>query len=357
MFTGCSKEKDVLNVKTVETTTVKTEKGLLCFSGKAEFENIYNQHLQMSDSELNLWEKKSGFVSMRNIFNQIVEAENALNLPYEKMTPEQLQNATPPPAHSELYYKYLKSGFLKIQTYADGSESYTYNVINPSSVGYFNENGLLKIGDTIYQVTDKALKLITYGDFGKIDLLQKTNQSDKQNHIEVMYFQKHDKGLDHSHSSDWQATGDAYHSKRIRVDITYYTNIDPGLRAAFITYNVGVQCQQKNMWGNWVLCSTDTYIYGTWTSSFILFGIPPIWNSLSFSYPCSYTYTVHPNQINNFDISLNPFNGTTAPFPSSWVYHNPHTGYQFDRSTDVNITYNYTVSGFGNLFATVKWPY
>jgi hypothetical protein len=360
LFSGCTKE--IIND---ETTEIQTEKGLglagvsckngiLCFSSNAEFKDFYDKNLNMSDSELDNWEKNTGFISMRNIFNQIVDAENALELPYENMTPEQLKNATPPPSHSELYFKYLKSGFLKLRTYEDGTESYDYNVINPSSVGFYNENGLLKIGDTIYQVTDKALKIITDGDFGKIDLLQKTDKSDRQNHIDVISFGGNDKGLICSRTSGWVSSGNAYHSKRIKTDITYYTNVDPGCQHAFITYNIGVECQRKNVWGNWKYYSTDTYISGNWTSSITLFKIIGF-GKISISYPCSYTYASHPNQINNFHASINPFNGTTAPFPSSWVYHNPYPGYQFDRAVDVNILYNWTAHGFG-LTATAKYP-
>lgn len=315
---GCKKDTIELNKNNIiqnETNNVTLKHGILNFSDRTTFEKIYSELIMMSKEQADEWEKKLGFVSQRYIFNQIVDAENAWNDKYQNYSQEELKKISP---HSELYYKYVNNGLIKVFDEGTENESYNYSVFNPSYTYVINEQGFVAIGDSIYQLTADKLKIITDGDFDKIKNIAEINSSNnniivenKQNIMTQISRGEWDWGG----NTGWIASGSSVGSKRIRMSVAFSSNLYSTGKGCSVTYNVNVQCEQRKTFGGWTKVTTYTAINGNWNAR--------LWLSdySSVSYQQTFSYA---GGINNFWSSIRPTaSNSVAPYPSSFLYTAP----------------------------------
>jgi hypothetical protein len=286
----------------------------------------------MNTEQSTSWEKSIGFVSQRNIFNQIVEAEyNYLERPYENMSDEALARITEPKGHTDIYQEYLRAGVIKIQTADHGEDTYDYAVSDASYTPIVNAQGFFIVGNTIYQVKENLIKEMEGVDISKLQLLDKAISDDLTNKIKVgPLFSNYPEpearsaksDCDFSRSSGWVTIGKRRGMTTVAYSATYWNPFP--YKKVTISYNVSVRSQKKNGWGNWVYpsCPNECWISGTWAEKFRYMDDTTMAYAYTNSYTRSYSYS-HPNCINYFIASINPTTGIGAPYPSSFTFTAP----------------------------------
>lgn len=311
---GCKKDEleksNTINTK-VQTEEVIVKEGILSFKDRKSFDQIYPKLVTMSGEESETWENKLGFISQRSIFNKVVDAEIAWDKKCQNLSKEEQKTVL---RHSDLYYKYIKSGLFEITDKGTSDETYNYSVYNPTYTCVLNEKGVLIINDTIYQLTNDKLKIITDGNKEKIKDLSNTDFSNN-NHIIVYDMQKYkikSKGIFNWYgSSGWKYNG----NRRLLIGWGFGSDLLGGGTNCNVIYNVNVQCQEKNWLGNWNYSFINTLISSNWNARFVLMDNTKLDYNPSFAYYGS---------INNFWASINPtVSNSTSPYPSSFTYYAP----------------------------------
>jgi hypothetical protein len=315
----------------IRLTGVTAKNGILAFDSLETYEKSYPIIFSMSAEQSQSWEKSLGFVSQRNIFNQIVEAEyEYLLAPYENKSNEELKRMAPPAGHTDIYYKYLQSGLIRIQRDASGEETYTSAIPIGGYLPIVNEQGYFIVGDTIYQVKKDLIKEMTGFEFSKISTLDKASSESAAGKIKVLRVvenspaesSKAAASCSYPLDSGWQTIG----KRRGKIYVNFtksYWNPYPHTRVT-ISYEVNVKSQKKNFWGNWVYasCPNECWIDLTWTGVFEYISKVTLGYAGSTISPRSYSYP-HPNCINDFKTSLSPITGSIAPYPSSFIFTAP----------------------------------
>jgi hypothetical protein len=317
---------------------VKVKNGILIFTTIETYEENFPFIANMSAEQSESWEKSLGLVSQRNIFNQIVKAEyEYLAGPYEDKSPDELKRIAAPKGHTVIYNKYLQQGLIRIQRDASGEETYVPAVLIASYLPIINEQGYFIVGDTIYQIKNNLIKEMRGVDFSKLSLLDKATSDDSVSKIKVQPAIDDSaastrspappgvapsSGCSYPRSSGWVTIG----GRRAMTTVTFsksYWNPFPYAKVT-ITYNVSVQSQKKNFWGSWVYpsCPNECWIGFTWTTVFDYISKISLGYAGTSTYTRSYSYP-HPNCLNYFSVSLNPTTGTTAPYPSSFIFTAP----------------------------------
>ena len=316
---------------------VTVKNGILVFSTLDAYDKNYPIIFNMSNAQSRSWEKSLGFVSQRNIFNQIVDAEYAyLVAPYENLTDAQLGKMRPPKGHTSIYNKYLRSGLIIAEPDGQGGESYTSPLPIRGYLPIINEQGYFIVGNTVYQIKDKLIKEMPAAKLSKLSALNKASADNLANEIKVNTVVENSpassaKGASSSTaasacnyplSSGWVTSG----KRRGMITVTFaksYWNPYPHKKVT-ISYNVNVKSQKKNFWGTWVYpsCPNECWIDFKWTSVFDFMSTISLGYAGSSVSPRTYSYP-HPNCLNDFNTSLNPASSATAPYPSSFIFTAP----------------------------------
>lgn len=311
---------------------VRAKDGILLFDSLETFEQTYPTILNMDAEQSALWERSVGFVSQRNIFNQIVEAEYGyLVKPYENKSDEALKRMKAPQGHTNVYRKYLRAGVIKIER-VEGEDTYDYALTDRSYAPIANTGGFYIVGDTVHQVKGDLAKEMRGGDLSKLSLLAKAKSSDPANKIVVRPVidvsaasaaQSGLSGCSFPLSSNWVTSG----SRRGLTTVNFYVSyLNPfPYTKVIINYTVEVRSQKKNFWGTWVYpsCPNECWIGGAWTLNFDYMNGATLGHAFTNYFARSYSYQ-HPNCINLFQASINPVaSGVSAPFSSSFIFTAP----------------------------------
>ncbi|WP_059026863.1 hypothetical protein [Gabonibacter massiliensis] len=133
------------------------------------------------------------FRSQRDVMDEIIEAESGQIDYLRTLNEVDLEKAI---KHSKLYYKYLKEDFIKEVFYNDGSTSYDLNLATPYYAKVLNEKWYFAVGDTIYQVTPKYLKIWIGGDINRYTELNNYTSSDESRRIFVTDYSQKDTSIE-----------------------------------------------------------------------------------------------------------------------------------------------------------------
>ncbi|HEX8140030.1 MAG TPA: hypothetical protein VF544_20885 [Pyrinomonadaceae bacterium] len=317
--------------RTTQLAGVTASSGILVFDSLATYERAYPIILNMSAEQAQAWEKSVGFVSQRNLFNQIVEAEyQYLAAPYEELSTEELKGMSPPSGHTDIYEKYLRLGIIKTERDEHGEETYTCAIPIGAYLPVINEQGFFVVGNTIYQIKGNLIKEMLGLDFSKLAALDEATEDDGGGRIRVQRVAENPRltdaqaasGCSFPRTSGWITSGNRRGSITVNFSKTYF-NPYPYTKVNII-YNVNVKSQKKNVWGSWVYapCPNECWLSFTWTAAFDYINKTTLsyagstLSAKSFAYP-------HPNCINHFNGSFNPITGSTAPYPSSFTFTAP----------------------------------
>lgn len=323
--------------QTKRLTGVTVKNGILAFSTLDAYDKNYPIIFNMSNAQWRSWEKSLGFVSQRNIFNQIVDAEYAyLVAPYERMSDAQLERMAPPRGHTAIYNKYLRSGLITVERDGQGGESYTAALPIRSYLPIINEQGYFMVGSTVYQIKGKLIKEMPSAKLSGLSVLDRASSDDLVNAIKVQTVVENppassSKGAanftaaascNYPLSSGWVTSG----KRRGMITVTFaktYWNPYPYSKVT-IGYHVNVKSQKKNFWGTWVYpsCPNECWIDLKWTTVFDYMDKFSLGYAGSTVSPRWYSYP-HPNCINDFNTSQSPITNNIAPYPSTFTFTAP----------------------------------
>jgi len=313
----------------VQLEGVSANQGVLSFQSLAAFERTYPTISQMDVTQAAAWERDIGFVSQRNIFNQIVEAEDGfLWKPYEYKSDKELKKIAPPQGHTAIYQRYLRAGVIKRQP---DDDTYDYALSDRSYAPIVNADGFFIVADTLYQVKGGLFKEVEGADLSRRSSLDRARSTDSAKKITVrptidLSGEAAAKaglaGCSFPRSSGWITSGNRRGSTTVYFSLNYVYPFP--YKHVIITYNVAVTSQKKNFWGTWIYpsCPNECWIGGTWTANFDYISAQTLGFAGTMPYARSYSYP-HPNCINMFQASINPATGTTAPYPSTFTFNAP----------------------------------
>lgn len=160
----------------------KTEEGVakfLIFKDEKTFEETVKELNGKGKKDLDAWEQKLGFVSMRNLFENVVDTEVALRDKEEFLSKEQQQRII-----KNAYVTDLAASSLDFMN-ATHENGYTLKIYNLYLARLVDRRGIVQIGKEIQLHGEDVIKVITDGDASKIAMLFQTNETDKSKGIEV----------------------------------------------------------------------------------------------------------------------------------------------------------------------------
>lgn len=333
---------------------VHADHGVLVFRDQAAVDNALAALQDMSREEADRWEATRGFVSQRQIFDRVVDAEyNALVRPFEGMTEADLAGLTPP-EHSREYRRALADGIIE-----EVDDTYDYALTMPPLARLIDARGFFAVGGTIYQAQGNTLRQWAQAELDGPGIFGAVKTDGIEGVIESLV-----PGLDEgpspgpmqplatygtfSKSTNWITSG----KRRGLMSVTFirsFSNPYPWTKVT-TSYFVNVQSQRKNAWGNWVYpsCPNECWISGTWTSDFRLISAVTLGYAFS-DYSNSAWAIGHPNCLNNWSGSFRPRNGGAGVSPyvtygTTFTYGAP-AGYAFSEVSISPMTWSASVPG------------
>ena len=303
-FISCKGDADLLPPTRFETLSnveaknkVKVRDGFLVFESKESFFDAVNSIAAMSNDERTQWENKIGFRSQYSIVTKLIDEElikDSLNrIKYANVDVSKIDKKD---YHSDYYYEVLAKGVIKLIDEGTPDEYSNYAAFDRGAAIYLNEDGLFAIADTLYRVTENKLQSIklSEGDTKENLLKELNNNNILLRGVEILPFGKA------MYGEEWATSG----SKRIGVAFWLQTveamvSFERIVHFIF-KHDFGVQCQKKNLVGNWVFESANVVINGSWTMR--VFYIPQYYTS-------SHSSTIN---CNNLVSTINPETGNMA---------------------------------------------
>ena len=331
----------------MDLTEIPAIDGMLVFKSEQELSAALLAISRMDRAALDAWEREIGFVSQRNLFAQLIDSESKMEEEYE-------HSGETPPEHSEMYYKFLESGLIKVVADGTKDEHYDYNIGIPGLETVVNYDGIVAVGDIIYQVTDRQIKKMTGGRFEDIEVLKSASLSDSKNNVMVaalgeLATQSACSNVTQDSGWDYGDNG----KKRIKVSRSFTSSqfLANGTQWK-VTHNINVKLQKKNFWGNWVYSSGEVWVAGDWSGHFRLEG-PVFLNTFFDYYGNQYAYPFHPNSISNLNASISIISGNSSPYPTPFLYQYQYNG-NYIRILDICMDSSYwKAESQGGLRATV----
>ena len=297
-------------------SNIVVKNGMLNFKDNEQFSKIVTIVGKMNIEERKQWEQEIGFISQQSIFEQIIATEIKLDAPYENLSEEEInQIKVMPPLHSDLYSKYLNSGIIKEINKDTDDEYYDLSIFNPCLAHLVNLEGFYAIGDTIYQITENFEKIITDGDFSKIDKLKQTKITNEEENIIVIPLNNTKRSTTFlNKTSNWVNSGGGKKGeKRINIRLYFHSYLYHINTDQFrIYHNVFVKCQERNWRRQWRYKGTEIWVNGSWQ---FRTGLSNIYNK---------SFYRHENWAADYKSSVSPFTGYSSPWETSWLYNGVH---------------------------------
>jgi hypothetical protein len=198
LLNGCKKDELKKNEETSEKIPLKSKQmdynvtvqnGILVFHTVDDMLKYLNEGPSNGEDGSDNYEKGIGFKSMGNHFHQIIKAEKerwgfANSKIISKEEAESLRAGIIKQGYLKATKEAINNSFIKIIK-DDNEENLELNNVAPNLARVLNIDGIVKIGDTIYQYTQTTAKKIIDGDFNKIPLMIKAKTSDRKNSILV----------------------------------------------------------------------------------------------------------------------------------------------------------------------------
>ncbi|RMG60735.1 MAG: hypothetical protein D6722_20540 [Bacteroidetes bacterium] len=241
---------------------VALEQGMLVFQSQEDLLLTLHQIAQAGREAVDRWETQMDFVSQQYLFNQVVRAYDSIDAHYFSLPEdEQAYWRQQPEVHPAIYFQGLEEGWLKLQEDPDGSSYFQYAVCDPSMAAVLNREGLVKIGDEIYQYRSQTLKVLLTGEFEKIPLLDRVNRTVEGEVLVYDFAAEMTRSLTSNFtssnvmSSEGWRDGGSRKRYRLWVDGSSSPATTPVgfdcVSGMSCTFQVRSEAQKKNFWGTW----------------------------------------------------------------------------------------------------------
>lgn len=219
---------------------------------------------QLPSEDLVSWNKKFNFVSLAQLFNNIVNLEWAISDYYENLIRDELNTVEIPldPVHSQEYLDGLDEGFIRIVG-EKGDEYFDYNIYETHMSPVLNKEGMVKIGDQIYQFTIDGKKILAIGNYN-IELLKKAKKSNPTEGISIFSYIKQSSSESiraNSYSTSWRYYSRPGNGWTVDGNRRFRAWVEGSSSVVNESYNYGqelyvtnvlrIEGQKKNFWGKW----------------------------------------------------------------------------------------------------------
>lgn len=276
LLTACDKNDDQLaaiaSQKVDKGYVVKD--GYLAFTNTESFIKTVSEIVSLSNADREKWEKSIGFTSQSSLINNLIVKELVLDsINRIKFTHIDISKATKFDYHPELYYDLLSKGIIKLIDEGTPDEYWDYSAFNKGFTYFINEEGLYAVGDSLFQVTNKELKVVKLSSASnKQALLNALNNNEKS----VSTMNKVSAGSPGNSPGLIESTGNSgawtqnsrwpSSSQRIKLGIELSCLAYSTQTARFdFTHNYYVTCQKTNFWNTWINDYANYNIEGEWT--------------------------------------------------------------------------------------------
>ena len=308
--------------KVLEPKLVKSKNGILVFNDQTQLNETLNRLLQMTNNEINEWEKKHNFVSAQTIFENIVTADSEIDAYYESLTEEE-QNALDKKTiikHSDLFYKYLDDEMIVDYEQSDKEDTYRLNLADESYAPICNSRGIFMVGDTLFQIASNKIKYWVNGDVNQTARL--INAEEETDEIKFIVRQARLKGSLIENQDYTRTTGYSGSKRKISFEtfrFETWKHLGDGTVWQY-KYDIKVVSRKKNWLGKWKYNNTDIHIRGNWSGEVKYYDpvyLNSRWLYFNSSWPANYPNWYNVNYSNvRFAVSIN--SGATGTYDSKW---------------------------------------
>lgn len=245
-------------IKPVNLSEIEIENGILIFDSMEEYQGVL-ANTEITYEEIKAWEKEIGFISIQTILENALEEEEKYFEQFdpETLTEEDIERIVKEKealGYTEYTQKYIDAGILKPYI-TDEISSLELAVVSSINERFLNTDGIVKVGDIVYQFTHTQCKKILDGDMNKIDLLKNVSEDVQNKNIIVGNLVKY-KDIHERFAHVPKVSGNYRIEAEIwlrRWDYTY--DKDYYYYTAYRNY-------KRNMWGKFKQDPTaDTYHY------------------------------------------------------------------------------------------------
>lgn len=263
VFSACDKEQilnsdptinletpDLLQISTDISTDLQVENGVLIFQNLEDYRTTLLGLNRSDVLEQLLWEEGLGFHSLQRLFNDLMEAEvekGALT-------------------HSQKYLEALSSGLILEHEFG-----YDLNIFNPTYAPILNPQGIVKVGNSIFQFTTNALKIWENGNVQQLELLLLA--TDPTTEIQIIPMESGIGTVNVRSPYIWTDQCQQENGLETRMILSgmFYSDFykpDDTPEVIFLKYYINLKSQFKDDQGNWqydtnaeIVLSGDSHSY------------------------------------------------------------------------------------------------
>ena len=280
---ACQKESSLIPTA----TSSQISENYLEFKDKDEFDKTVKDLAKKSRQELDDWDKTKNFVSLRGLFDRIVDEENTTADKEDALIKEN------PKLKSTMKHQYSSLLNECKQMISADNSGMDMKIFELEYAKVLNKDGIVKIGSSLYQFGADNYKIVTNADYSnvkKLSTLTNDNQTDNLKYYPVRVSSQLIKNgrtnnEGYCWSNDGGQQGTNYGLEAWATGYYYYL-LDTSTWTFNNTVEAGVRMKFcKNHWYGWTnYASSGYYVSGTY--SFTISGLPVTPTSAG---PTSYT--------------------------------------------------------------------
>lgn len=184
ILVSCS-ENDLSDIDSVNSSEIEkpdykvNNLGFLEFRDRPTFDSVMHELIEMDENQFLSWERSIGFTSMSTTFENIVDVETAFLENLEANYTGDTTFSDYEIKHSPLAYEYEDMLIFSEEGFFEP------DINTPAHALVTNRDGIVKIGNVIYNFSRNSVKTIIDGDAQKIPLLKQTDATNESRAITV----------------------------------------------------------------------------------------------------------------------------------------------------------------------------
>ena len=182
----CSQDDAVDVAPKEDSFTVKAKNGYLEFKDWETIKELQATQVNQSFEDLNAWEDQfSGFTSLRTLQEKADQAQEGYYASLEKLDQATLESMKASQDQDFYYDEFLRSHPDKFILEEEGFYRLNFHSIGLGHMNLLNEDGMMKVGDTLFLYNNNSIRSIVDGDESKLSLLKNSTESDLKQGIVV----------------------------------------------------------------------------------------------------------------------------------------------------------------------------
>jgi hypothetical protein len=144
--------------------------GVLVFRDNQAVTETIAQLGALDAAGVRAWNQRMGIVSLRQVFDDVVAAESAIDDDYERLASDPATAGLVPsePVHSAQYVRALRGGQFHIADDPEGGY-FDYSIQNPYLAPVLDASGRVAIGDVVFQYGPAGVKQGRFTGLGGLD--------------------------------------------------------------------------------------------------------------------------------------------------------------------------------------------